>query len=255
MYKACYLLDTGKFDKLAAWEALLDQERLQKYARIKNEKTARQSVGAGLLLQLAAGEYLLGKYGEGTGTVGEGKWGEQAGSASRGFSMDYLDGDALRVRMKKAGVSFPLDLRYDHNDSGKPYFANLPLRFSLSHSGEWVLCACSLREVGCDVQKMTGINWQTLSKRFFAGEETEYLDRLPEEAAQDAFFQLWTKKEAYGKLLGEGVLKMLNVSLLEETNALSWQQGHFDSKDGERYHYAICEESLTKMPSKEMKNV
>lgn len=236
MYKACYLLDTGKFDKLAAWEALLDQERLQKYAQIKNEKVARQSLGAGLLLQLAAGEYLLGENSVQKDASKAGRSGEQ-----QGFLIDSLDGATLRERMEKVGKR---ELTYRYNESGKPYFTRFPLFFSLSHSGPFILCACSLQEIGADVQRVTGGNWRSLSRRFFTKEEMAFLESLPEEEAPDAFIQLWTRKEAYGKLTGEGVLKVMEVSLLGEMNALSWQQGQFQAKSGERYYYAICEESL-----------
>lgn len=52
---------------------------------------------------------------------------------------------------------------------GKPCFPNLPmLHFSISHSGEWWLCAFSDRPVGIDLQRCVSfVSPKTLSRRFF----------------------------------------------------------------------------------------
>ena len=42
-------------------------------------------------------------------------------------------------------------------------------------------------------------------KRFFTQDEQQTLFPLPEDQQRDAFFQLWTRKEAYMKVLGTGL--------------------------------------------------
>lgn len=228
MYRICYLLDTQRLQRTKTLEAFLDEERFQKLVQIKNEKVALQSFGAGLLLQLAAGEFRL----------------HDKGRDAR-FSIISLDAAALCERLAASMEELgrrKLALSYRYNAYGKPYFTNLPLFFSLSHSGDLILCACSEREIGADVQRMTGQVWKKLASRFFSKEENAYLEGIREEAlAKEAFLKLWTRKEAYGKLTGEGVLKVMEVPLLEEQGDLCWQQGQFVSANGEKYEYSICE--------------
>ena len=65
-----YLLDMGALEETDAdkrrtmiekMEALLDQERLLKYRKMKVESAAWESLGAGAILQLIAGEYSAGE--------------------------------------------------------------------------------------------------------------------------------------------------------------------------------------------------
>jgi 4'-phosphopantetheinyl transferase len=67
------------------------------------------------------------------------------------------------------------------NEYGKPWFPALPdFRFSLSHSGERVLCAVSALPVGCDIEKQ-GRDTASLARRFFHPKERDWLFSLPEE--------------------------------------------------------------------------
>jgi len=93
---------------------------------------------------------------------------------------------------------------YAETPEGKPFLPSLPdFRFSLSHSGETVLCAVSERELGCDVERVRNFDLR-LAERFFHPEESAYLSALPEGERQAAFFRLWTLKESYMKARGLG---------------------------------------------------
>ena len=268
MYEACYLLDAGKLNRSSTWEALLDQERLLKYRGLRNGKTALQSLGAGVLLQLAAGEFLL----RDKNTLGP-DTGKERCFAKLSYERESFPIPFLEVSEEQLAIRWPeilnnlldrgeallsyrgkslsdkkddwqnqfLNLSYRYNESGKPFFANLPLYFSLSHSGNMILCACSERELGADVQIETGQNWRSLTKRFFSEEERAYLGSLTDEAeAVSAFYRLWTRKEAYGKLTGEGLLNALNASMLEEGGEVFWKDGSFVMPDGKKYYFAVC---------------
>lgn len=221
MWQACYLLDIEGLKATAVWEALLDQERLQKYLRINNESVALQSLGAGLLLQLAAGEFLGGR------------------ESLPATPMHFLNVASLQEGLKAHDT---LELTYRYNTYGKPYFSNIPLYFSLSHSGNQILCACSEQEIGADLQKVTGIDGKKIAGHYFSKTEKDYLSGISDETmAKEEFFRLWTRKEAYGKLMGDGVLKVVNVSLLEDPESLTWQEGHYITERGDAYYYSICE--------------
>ena len=223
MWQACYLLDIEGLKATAVWEALLDQERLQKYQRIKNEAVALQSLGAGLLLQLAAGEFL--------------DWRGELHNME--IPIHFLNAVSLQERLQSRDS---LELTYRYNAYGKPYFTNVPLYFSLSHSGKQILCACSEQEIGADLQKVTGIDGKRIVGHYFSKAEKDHLSGIADEKlVKEAFFRLWTRKEAYGKLTGDGILKVVDVPLLKDPEPLSWKEGHYVLECGDAYYYSICE--------------
>ena len=97
------------------------------------------------------------------------------------------------------GAMTPLEISC--GEGGKPALTSGP-EFSLSHSGERVLCALSDQTVGADLQQLRPYN-PTLARRFFSGEEATWLE---EQREQDlAFSLLWSLKESYVKFLGTGI--------------------------------------------------
>lgn len=226
MWETYYLLDmgnlmekktSGKQGIIQKLEALLDEERLLKYRKIKSEKAALQSLGAGLLLQVALREYLLER-----SVLGKQRLTPEA-------ILEYLQKEAEEGREKSGGR---IQIQYRHGAEGKPYFANFPLFFSLSHSGDFVFCAVSEREIGADLQEETDADWETLSRRFFSVRERERLSK-------ELFFRIWCRKEAYAKLTGEGLAASLGTPVPEEEQGIFWKEGAFD-KHGKTYRYCTC---------------
>lgn len=86
-------------------------------------------------------------------------------------------------------------------EGGKPALKDGPA-FSLSHSGERVLCALSDKPVGADLQQLRPCN-PALVRRFFTAEEGAWLEAQQERDL--AFSLLWSLKESYVKLLGSGI--------------------------------------------------
>lgn len=86
--------------------------------------------------------------------------------------------------------------------AGKPVFSGREdVWFSLSHSGRYALCALSTQRVGADVQLMRPVNL-SMARRLHP-EERDWLSRQAEEEREDAFFRLWTRKEAWVKAVSE----------------------------------------------------
>lgn len=110
-------------------------------------------------------------------------------------------------------ISYPIPLAYQYGKNGKPYFRDYPFYFNLSHSGEYVFCVLSLSEVGADIQQQSNKDNERLAERFFSAQEIAALKGCKEE--KDAlFYQLWTRKEAYGKLTGEGIASTMGINFL-----------------------------------------
>ena len=132
----------------------------------------------------------------------------------------------LDAAKELCGVNDPVILR---TPAGKPYFADLPIHFSASHSEDRVILAVSDREIGADIERILPRSTD-VAKRFFTKEEQAYL--LGAEDAVARFYEVWTKKEAFGKWLGSGIAGALAV----DTTRLSFYTEH----DGE-YALAVYE--------------
>lgn len=78
-------------------------------------------------------------------------------------------------------------------EQGKPYFTNVPLCFSISHSGGVVVVAVSEKEIGVDIEPIREIG-RHIGVRYL-GIDTDDKKTLVRE---------WVRRESYGKLTGEG---------------------------------------------------
>lgn len=76
--------------------------------------------------------------------------------------------------------------------------------FNLSHSGHIVLCATAEREVGCDVEKIVKAP-EGVAEHFFHPSESAYVNAGVGEERDHRFFRVWTMKESYIKMTGEGM--------------------------------------------------
>lgn len=185
-----YLLNVAGLDAME--EAVLkkiDQERLKKFESMHLPKQRRACAGAGLLIQWALQEM------QGVEPQG-GKRQEEKDTALQELSLTQL----------VEALSAPISLSYIYGERGKPYFRDIPLFFNLSHSGDYVVCVVSEHEVGVDIQKQKPVREQQISNRFFHEKEKEWLAGLSEKERTAAFFRLWTRKEAYGKMTGKGIV-------------------------------------------------
>ena len=139
------------------------------------------------------------------------------------------------------------DMEYIENAHGKPFFKNRPdIKFSLSHSGEYAVCAVSNRSsagIGIDVEKYGDAkNALKIAERYFTAEEYEYVKnhRNPEAA----FFRLWTRKESLLKALGTGISGGLSVyEVLEDEIMAGDKKFYFSQIDGyENMSITCCSE-------------
>ena len=101
------------------------------------------------------------------------------------------------------------------NEKGKPYLRDTKdFYFSISHSGEYAVCAVSNAPVGVDIQKSQETK-QNIARRFFQLQEAEMIEMQPEHKRQNMFFRYWTGKESYLKLTGDGLTKGMNYFLVD----------------------------------------
>ncbi|MGN0348104.1 MAG: 4'-phosphopantetheinyl transferase family protein [Roseburia sp.] len=99
-------------------------------------------------------------------------------------------------------------------EHGKPYFSGCrELFFNMSHAGNYAVAAFSEKEIGVDIECL-GRYRESIVRRFFCEDEKAYLDAA--EDTEQAFLEIWTKKESYIKALGRGIsLPLDSFSSLE----------------------------------------
>lgn len=119
------------------------------------------------------------------------------------------------------------DMVYGTNQNGKPFFREYPqIRFSLSHSGEYVMAAFSDVEIGCDIQQMKKTDLK-IAQRFFTPEEYAYVTGREGSAAQEeVFYRIWVLKESFLKAVGTGMaLSMTDFSIqIQEDRVIGVRQ-------------------------------
>ena len=105
----------------------------------------------------------------------------------------------------------PAAIEFRYGAHGKPSLAQSPggrdVRFNLSHSYGWALHAFAVgREVGVDVERIRPeTDIMGVARHSFSPVEVEALTSLPEGQRREAFFNCWTRKEAFIKAHGEGI--------------------------------------------------
>lgn len=110
----------------------------------------------------------------------------------------------------------PKAVRFTYGPRGKPFLAppldGRGLQFNLSNSDELALVGFVLgRELGVDVEFLRRMNdCEEIAERFFSDSERQVLRTIPFPAKQEAFFNCWTRKEAYLKAVGEGLAAPLD---------------------------------------------
>lgn len=105
----------------------------------------------------------------------------------------------LRYALHKYyGIS---DTTVAKTDRGKPYLADNPeLHISITHTDTLVAVALSDSPVGVDAQTVTDKIYGRVAERMFTAGEREYAAK-----SHENFYEVWTKKESFVKMTGEGL--------------------------------------------------
>jgi len=88
-------------------------------------------------------------------------------------------------------------------ERGKPYFADSPWHFSISHSKHHVFCALSQKKIGIDGEELNRPIHLKLSDKILSPAEKLQYDRAEDKRL--ALLTFWVLKEAQAKYTGEGI--------------------------------------------------
>jgi len=130
---------------------------------------------------------------------------------------EFVFGRALLRRLLGACLDVdPAGVAIDYGERGKPRLAggaaSIDLHFNLAHSHSLVAIALARgREVGVDIEWMDpALDWSLIAERVFSASELGGMRCLPASLQRLAFFNGWTRKEAYLKATGEGLIDELS---------------------------------------------
>jgi 4'-phosphopantetheinyl transferase len=107
-------------------------------------------------------------------------------------------------------------IAFRYNRFGKPCLTGICeqslMQFNVSHSQGLALFAFSSgRDIGVDVEYIRpDVLEENIAEHFFSVCEVEALRKVPKNLRSEAFFNCWTRKEAYIKAVGEGLSFPLN---------------------------------------------
>ncbi|MBR4223670.1 MAG: 4'-phosphopantetheinyl transferase superfamily protein [Oscillospiraceae bacterium] len=94
------------------------------------------------------------------------------------------------------------DIRFAAGDHGKPYMIGSDIHFSVSHTGSIIAFAAADVPIGVDAELIADAR-ERVAQRSFTENERRYIAASDDPSA--AFFDVWTAKEAYVKMTGEGL--------------------------------------------------
>lgn len=162
---------TADLDQRASPEEVLDADELARAQRFHFDRDRRHFAAARAILRV-----LLGRY----------------------------------VGVKGSEICFGVGTR------GKPFVASpaTAVRFNLSHSHGRAMFAFALdRDVGVDLEAGMRLkdDWPGLARRIFSTREQAELAALPAGAQRGTFLDGWTRKEAYLKATGLGIVDGLQT--------------------------------------------
>ncbi len=112
--------------------------------------------------------------------------------------------DAVINYCSPKGIDFDDKVnRWSEAERGKPYFADLPVHFNVSHSGMLWVCMVGDAPCGIDIQvgqEMNVRKYDNIIRRYYTPNEQDFCEKY----GTEGFFRIWAHREALGKYTGEG---------------------------------------------------
>jgi 4'-phosphopantetheinyl transferase len=142
--------------------------------------------------------------------------------------LQFLATHALkRLVLAEYLVVAPGELRFEVNSWGKPYLHQddgmQAIGFNLSHTDGFVACAVAATpSIGIDIERVDRrAEIASLARHSFSTRELAFFLSLPVEDQREAFFRLWTLKEAFVKAKGLGLSHPLESFTIDVSGDLA----------------------------------
>ena len=136
----------------------------------------------------------------------------------------------LNHALKEEGIKADYPILPVTDEHGKPHFytdnREKEIYFSLSHSGNYAVCAIGEDELGVDIEIIKDYK-DSIANRFFAPSELQYVQDT------EGFYRIWTLKEAYMKAVGLGMALALDSFAVTDLDTETGRCG-FTPADGSK---------------------
>ncbi len=135
--------------------------------------------------------------------------------------------EKLLNRSLERCIGLKTPVHYHRNKHGKPYLTERSdIYVNWSHSGDYVVCVVSDREVGIDLQKMDREPGENLFRKALTETERKSCEGMISEDRKRRFYEYWSIKESFLKALGTGFhisLSRFEVMFLEGVPVIEQQ--------------------------------
>lgn len=122
----------------------------------------------------------------------------------------------------------------DKLPSGAPYIKGDSHYLSLSHKDGRMVVALSDRPVGIDIERV-------VAKDAYFRIAANYFAEKVEEGDADAFFRGWTRREAFGKMLGKGLTsEVMDINMSPTSLTFQDQTVYFVEKRVDDYMITVA---------------
>lgn len=138
-------------------------------------------------------------------------------------ALSLTAGLLLHGACKEAGIE-GAEQRLGYTENGRPYLLECPdYHFNISHSGDFACLVFGNRNAGVDIERIRPVK-ESVVRRVFTEKEQAWLSRSRKEYPADSYendvIRLWTRKESYGKYLGDGMSeRVVKTSLCPDYGA------------------------------------
>ena len=123
-----------------------------------------------------------------------------------------------------------------YNEHGAPYLAIGPY-FSISHCKQGIAVAVSETPIGIDIESIRPLNDRLVRKTMNSEEQYQIAASFNPEIE---FIRLWTRKEAYVKMIGTGIISEIQ-DILSGVHDVQWEElVNFDN----RFICTICKKDI-----------
>ena len=123
-----------------------------------------------------------------------------------------------------------------YNEHGAPYLEDGPY-FSISHCKQGIAVAVSDTPIGIDIETIRPLNEGLVHKAMNLQEQAQIATAA--NPAQE-FIRLWTRKEAYVKMQGTGIISDMH-NILSNTLGVTWEEILNTEKE---YICTICKKDI-----------
>ena len=141
----------------------------------------------------------------------------------------------LRLLLSKMLNMQPSEISYVQGRFNKPFLKGNPVHFNITHTrNAFAIAISKYSYIGIDLENVNRkFDFRSVEKMIFNSKERLFISESHEEA-RDRFFLLWTRKEAFLKAIGLGIItNMKQIGVHEQKNLMN-------KKLLEKFHHRSC---------------